>query len=92
MKYSVYMTKLFKRQLKKVIKQGVSEEEIAKIIADLKNGPVSPNYHNAHKLKGSFTGMMELHIAPNLLLIYEHYVDIGVLQLTNIGSHSELFG
>ncbi|MBP3221249.1 MAG: type II toxin-antitoxin system YafQ family toxin [Neisseriaceae bacterium] len=44
-----------------------------------------------HDLKGDWKGYRECHIQPDLLLIYKKQ-NGNIIQLTRIGSHSELFG
>jgi len=92
MKYSVSASNLFKRQLKKVIKQGHSEEKIHKIVDTLAYGAFLDAHFNVHKLKGEYGGAWELHIKSDLLLIYLKYEDPPHIKLVAIGTHSELFG
>jgi len=89
--YSIKTTRFFKKQYKKVLKQGRSKKKIEKVINDLAHLVKMPREYKAHKLKGTFKGMYELHIEPDLLLIYEYKHNILVLKLIRIGSHSELF-
>ena len=44
-----------------------------------------------HLLVGEFVGMQELHVKPNLLLVYRKIND-DTLELLRLGSHSEIFG
>ena len=44
-----------------------------------------------HLLVGEFVGMRELHVKPNLLLVYRKIKD-DTLELLRLGSHSEIFG
>lgn len=46
--------------------------------------------YNDHDLSGDWAGYRECHIKPDLLLIYSKAVD-GILRLSRLGSHSELF-
>ena len=48
------------------------------------------NLHD-HLLVGEFVGMRELHVKPDLLLIYRKVEDVS-LELLRLGSHSEIFG
>lgn len=43
-----------------------------------------------HDLGGDWAGYRECHIKPDLLLIYSK-AEAGVLRLSRLGSHSELF-
>ena len=48
------------------------------------------NLHD-HLLVGEFVGMRELHVKPDLLLIYRK-ISNSSLELLRLGSHSEIFG
>ena len=60
------------------------------IIRLLERGESIPEKHKLHRLKGEWTGCMELHIEPDWVLIYE--VRGNELYLEATGSHSDLFG
>lgn len=44
-----------------------------------------------HELKGNWKNHRELHIEGDWLLIYQKIEDLLILELTRIGSHSDLF-
>lgn len=44
-----------------------------------------------HPLSGRWSGYRELHLRPDLLLVYAK-TDAETLRLIRLGSHSELFG
>ena len=92
MKYRIHFTRLFRRQLKRAIKQGWQHKEIIEIIDNLAMEMMPSPYLKPHRLKGNFSGAWELHIAPDLLLIYRYHENRGILELSGIGTHSELFG
>ena len=58
------------------------------LLAEDKDLPA--NLHD-HLLVGEFVGMRELHVKPDLLLIYRKVEDVS-LELLRLGSHSEIFG
>ena len=91
MNYKVVFTRLFRKQLKRIKKRGRSNQKIRNTILCLSRGQDLSERFRVHKLKGLFKGMYELHIEPDLLLIYEYKHDILVLKLIKIGSHSDLF-
>lgn len=91
MKFRVKPGHLFKKQLKRVIRQGKSEKKIKDVIFKLAHDSLLPSSFRVHKLKGKYKGLFELHIETDLLLIYEYEHEILVLHLIQIGSHSELF-
>ncbi len=63
-------------------------QAIIDLLAEDKDLP--GNLHD-HLLVGEFVGMRELHVKPNLLLIYRKIADASI-ELIRLGSHSEIFG
>jgi len=61
------------------------------VIIDLltEDNELPPHLHD-HLLVGEFVGMRELHVKPDLLLIYRKIADSS-LELLRLGSHSEIF-
>jgi mRNA interferase YafQ len=51
-----------------------------------------PAKYKEHQLIGNLQGFTDIHLKPDLLLLY--YIDTknDMLHLSRIGSHSELFG
>lgn len=68
----------FKKDYKKVTKQGKDLSKLLLVINHLSKGIKLDRKHCDHALKGEYKGFNECHIAPDWLLIYT-------------GSHSELF-
>ena len=54
----------------------------------INNIELEPKYKD-HQLKGNLREYRECHIKPDLLLMYS--LSDGILELVNIGSHSEIF-
>lgn len=84
----------FKKDFKKIKKQGFSndeEKEFMNIIEDLcKQKPLNEKYHD-HPLNGNYNGTREFHLRPDLVVIYKvKDKDLELLML-RMGSHSELF-
>jgi len=90
-KYEVKLTSRFKKDYKRIRKQGLAIEELQKVVSVLADGKKLDNNYNDHELSGSWSGYRECHIRPDWLLIYKYYEDILVLSLTRTGSHNELF-
>ena len=61
---------------------------IIDLLAEDKDLPA--NLHD-HLLVGEFVGMRELHVKPDLLLIYRKIEDVSI-EMIRLGSHSEIFG
>ena len=86
----VRTTSRFKKDLKKVERQGREMAKLGHVIDKLKDGlPLEPHYRD-HALTGNYVGHKECHLAPDWLLVYK--IDAGFLILVRTGSHSELFG
>jgi mRNA interferase YafQ len=61
-------------------------EVLAVLLAD----QVLPLRYRDHSLTGEYKDCRECHLKPDLLLIYRSVGD-SILELTRLGSHSELF-
>lgn len=90
MSYDLSPTSKFKKDLRRVTKQGVDPARIRKVIDILASGNQLPEKYCDHPLTGR--SGRECHILPDLLLIYEVDTDLNSLFLARLGSHSELFG
>lgn len=88
MKYSIKLSKSFKKQYKKLSnKDKEAFKDVAKKLAD---GQALEPKHRDHALLGDYLGYRECHIRPDLLLVYRIYDDILELYLANLGSYGEL--
>ena len=83
----------FKRDLKKVNKQGKDRSLLNEVIDLLQKETVLHLKHKDHNLSGNWNGYRECHITPDWLLIYKIIKDdcVKLLRLSRTGSHSELF-
>lgn len=80
----------FKRDFKRILKQGKDPAELEAVLALLVTGQALPERLNDHPLRGDHDGYRDLHIRPDWLLIYK--VEDETLVLARTGSHAELFG
>ncbi len=83
----------FKRDLKKIAKQGKKRQLLDSVIETLqREEPLDPKYKD-HNLSGNWNGYRECHLNPDWLLIYKIIKDdcVQLLRLSRTGSHSELF-
>ena len=83
----------FKKDLKRVTKQGKDRELIDDIIEKLQRQEALSQKNRDHALVGDYNGYRECHIMPDWLLIYRvtNNNAVELLELTRTGSHSELF-
>ena len=92
-KYEIRMSSNFKKDYKKVIKQGKKREKFINVVTKLANGEQLEEKYKNHKLVDdkNYKDCMECHIEPDWLLVYQ-YSDKGlILLLVATGSHSDLF-
>ena len=84
-------TTQFRRDLKRLRKQGAPIEKLAPVLQALRRDERLPARYRDHALTGDYSGFRECHIMPDWLLIYA--IDHGQLILTasRTGSHAELF-
>lgn len=86
-------TNQFKKDIKKITKQGLDIEKLHKVIDILQKQEKLPAKYRDHLLVNSrnYKNMRECHIEADWLLIYKIYDDAMVLVAVRTGSHSELF-
>ena len=87
----VYFSAKFRRDYKRVQKQGKDVNKLLKVVDILAaEQPLAPKYRD-HAMTGDFIGHRECHIEPDWLLVYKVERDALLLTLTRTGSHSDLF-
>ncbi|MGN1224429.1 MAG: type II toxin-antitoxin system YafQ family toxin [Ruminococcus sp.] len=84
--------KSFKKDYKKIQKQGYDLAKLEAVITLLAAEAPLPEQYRDNALKGNYIGFRECHIQPDWLLIYQIEQDVLILTLSRTGSHSELFG
>jgi mRNA interferase YafQ len=82
-------TKQFKKDFKKVGRQGKDVKKVEAIMAKLAAQEKLEIKHQDHKLTGNFKDRRECHVEPDWLLIYKIQGDKIIFERT--GSHSDLF-
>jgi mRNA interferase YafQ len=79
----------FRRDVKRLMRQGVDLARLEAVVAILVTQRLLDERHRDHALIGNWKGYRECHIEPDWLLIYRIADD--ELQLVRTGSHAELF-
>lgn len=92
-KYTVDTTNDFKKDYRRIIKQGKKIDKIKSVIDKLACGEKLDSKYKDHKLNDSkkYKDCRELHIEPDWLLVYRIIEDELILLLLDTGSHSDLF-
>ncbi len=92
-KYHVQYTSRFKKDFKKVLKQGKDENKFLEVLNVIANGEELDEKYRNHKLINdkTFKDCSECHITTDWLLVYKIQDDELILLLFATGSHSELF-
>ena len=83
----------FKKDLKRVTRQGKNREIIDCVVEKLQRREPLPQKNCDHPLVGDYKGYRECHVTPDWLLIYRitNNNSVELLELIRTGSHSELF-
>ncbi|EBN9042889.1 type II toxin-antitoxin system YafQ family toxin [Salmonella enterica subsp. enterica serovar Monschaui] len=89
---STEFKKDYKRE-KKGLHRATVEADLKTILAILVDDKTIPANYVDHPLKGNWRTFRDLHLYPDLVLIYKKVGDVktGSLKLARLGSHSELF-
>lgn len=92
-KYHVQYTSRFKKEFKKILKQGKDEKLFLEVLNVIANGEELEEKYRNHKLINdkTFKECYECHIHPDWLLVYKVQDNDLVLLLFATGSHSDLF-
>ena len=81
----------FKKDLKQAIKRKYKIELMQEVVDKLAAGESLDEKYRDHPLLGDYVGMLECHITPDWLLIYQVRENEVVLFLSRTGTHSDLF-
>lgn len=93
-KYKIKYSNIFKKQLKKLLKQGKNIDKLLFVVEKLAKNELLDSKYKDHSLLDNkyYKDCRECHIEPDWLLIYKYNNDEIILYLVESGSHSELFG
>ena len=93
-KCKIDYTSDFKKQLKKIIKQGKNIDLLLEIVTILANyEELEPKYSKHYMINDkTYRECMECHLKPDWLLVYKYINNNLVLLLVSTGSHSEILG
>ena len=86
---AIRRTSEFKRDVKRMERQGKDLGKLKKVLVSLVEGEGLGAEHRNHVLVGQYKGTRECHLEPDWLLIYE--LAEGEIILIRTGSHSDLF-
>ncbi|MFC1514072.1 type II toxin-antitoxin system YafQ family toxin [candidate division KSB1 bacterium] len=85
----IHYTSQFKKDYKRIKKQGKNPELLRQVIELLlQDNPLPPRYKD-HRLIGVWRNHRDCHIEPDWILIYRIKEEVLILERT--GSHSELY-
>jgi len=91
--YKIKYSKSFKKQLKKVTKQGKNVDKLLNVVDMLsKRMELEPKYKDHALIDNKYyKNCRECHIEPDWLLVYKYNNNEIILYLVGTGSHSDLF-
>jgi len=88
--YRIRQTSQFKKDLKRLIKQGKDISKLAEMVDELASGKALSEKHKDHTLGSNWADYRDCHIEPDWVLIYKKQDDLLILTLTRSGSHADL--
>jgi len=91
MSREIFYTSCFRRDLKRMKKQGKEIHKLVEVVEWLANDIVLAPKYRDHALSGNYSGFRECHIEPDWLLIYQLDNENIVLVVSRAGTHSDLF-
>ena len=89
---SIKRTSQFKKDVKRMLRQGKKLEPLLAVVEMLQNDIPLPPELKDHALVGNWLGKRECHIEPDWLLIYEKTDSVLLLTLIRTGTHSGILG
>lgn len=87
----IVRTGQFKKDYKKLVRQGKNIQELRTVVTKLSKGEKLPPKNKDHKLTGRLQKYRDCHIQSDWILMYQINKKEQELILVRIGSHSELF-
>ena len=87
--YQIRRTTQFKKDAKRVLKQGKDIEQLLHVVQELAEGRSLEAVYCDHPLKGQYRGKRDCHVEPDWILIYA--IEDQELVLYRTGSHADLF-
>jgi mRNA interferase YafQ len=89
--YAIGITGRFKKSLSLAHRRNLDLGELKDVIHTLAKGEGLDPKHRQHALKGYGTEILECHIRPDWLLLWQQKDDELILILLDTGTHSDLF-
>ena len=90
MKYTVYTSNRFNKDLKRCQKRGLNMRLIHEAIHILAETGTLPYKYHPHKLSGNLQDIWECHIQPNWLMTWEQNDECLTLLFLQTGTHSDI--
>lgn len=90
MSLAIRQSTQFRRDVKRMTRQGVDLSKLETIVKTLIVQESLAERFRDHALVGDWKGFRECHVQPDWLLIYR--VEGSELQLARTGSHAQLYG
>ena len=88
----IYQTSSFKKDRKRELKNPNNKDldlRVVEILLLLINQKPVPSRFKLHRLKGNYSGYLECHVMPDLLMIFR--IETKRVYLYRLGSYSNLF-
>ncbi len=88
--YQVLITTQFKKDLKRLNKQGKNKRLLEDVLKKIINKNPLEAKHKNHPLKGNWVSSYDCHVQPDWVLIYTINNKNNTVTFERTGSHSEI--
>ena len=88
----IFESSSFKKDRKRESKNSHNkdiDQRIVEVLSLISKGVVLPSKYRLRKLRGPYSGFLECHVKPDLLMIFR--LEDNSVYLLRLGRHSELF-
>jgi mRNA interferase YafQ len=89
--YQIQITNKFKKSLDLSYRRNLDLELLKEVIHKLAKGEQLDSQYRVHPLEGYKTAIMECHVKPDWLLLWQQKEDELILILLDTGTHSDIF-
>ncbi len=87
--YEIRYASRFRRDVKRCASRGLDMGLLREAVDILSHSGILPRRFKPHKLSGKFRGVMECHLRPDWLLVWQ--IRGNVLILLATGTHTDIF-
>lgn len=94
--FAIVPSKRYVKSLRRLHRSGKlgakARDDLADVLDYFVQGKRLPAPYADHALEGEFSGYRDCHIRGDLLIVYRRFEREEIIELTDIGTHAQIFG